>query len=72
MDGTTGDRKRLVENAVMHGQPVQISESGGHVLTGEGLLSSARRPPPRPPEAETAAEPAGQLQARSRPRQPPA
>ena len=75
MDGTTGDRTWLVENAVMHGQPVQLSESGGDVITGEGQPSSARRPPPRPlwaPEAETAAGPAGQLQALSRPRQPPA
>ena len=68
--GMTGDRKRLADNAVMHGQPVQLSESGGHVITGEGQPSSARRPPPRlpwAPEAETAAGPAGQLQARSRP-----
>ena len=33
MDATISDRKQLMENAVMHRQPVQLSESGGDVIT---------------------------------------
>ena len=33
MDGTTSDRKQYVENTVMHRQTVQLSESGGDMIT---------------------------------------
>ena len=33
MDGTISDRKQLTENAVVHRQPVQLSENGGDVIT---------------------------------------
>ena len=33
MDGSTSDRKQLIENTVMHRHPVQLSQSGGDVFT---------------------------------------
>ena len=33
MDGSTSDRKQLIENTVMYRHPVQLSQSGGDVFT---------------------------------------
>ena len=33
VDGMISDRKQLMENMAMHRQPVELSESGGDVIT---------------------------------------